>query len=131
MNRKTVLLITGVALMLSLFVACGNGAVKSSSPASEPAASASIASTPESALAASEERTFTLEELATFDGKNGQPAYVAVDGIVYDVTNVPEWAGGEHMGGITAGQDLTEEIKDISPHGLRVLEDLPIVGRLA
>ena len=38
------------------------------------------------------QRTFTIEELAKFDGKNGRPAYVAVNGMVYDVTNNRAWA---------------------------------------
>ncbi|NLG57268.1 MAG: cytochrome B5, partial [Clostridiales bacterium] len=28
----------------------------------------------------------TLEELKAFDGKEGRRAYIAVDGIIYDVT---------------------------------------------
>lgn len=30
----------------------------------------------------------TLEELAAYDGKDGNPAYIAVDGVIYDVTDV-------------------------------------------
>jgi cytochrome b involved in lipid metabolism len=41
-------------------------------------------------------REFTLEELAQFNGKDGNPAYVAVNGKVYDVTDVPAWRGGEN-----------------------------------
>jgi len=74
--------------------------------------------------------TFTLEELAEFDGSDGNPAYVAVDGIVYDVSNVDAWVNGEHNG-ITAGGDRTQEIMEASPHGKRVLDDLPVVGKLA
>ena len=37
-------------------------------------------------------RAFTLEELAKYNGKDGNPAYVAVNGIVYDVTNNAAWA---------------------------------------
>lgn len=76
------------------------------------------------------ELELTVEELATYDGKDGQPAYVAVDGVIYDVTNVPAWANGEHKNGLTAGKDLTKEIKEDSPHGVGVLDDLPVVGTL-
>lgn len=76
----------------------------------------------------SADKTFTLDELAQYNGKNGKPAYVAVDGIVYDVTNIKEWKNGEHNGN-TAGKDLTNAINS-SPHGKSVLKDLPIVGKL-
>ena len=75
------------------------------------------------------QKTFTLEELKKYDGQNGNPAYVAVDGKVYDVTNVKSWAGGKHKG-YKAGTDLSKAIK-AAPHGLSVLNGLPIVGKLA
>ncbi len=71
----------------------------------------------------------TLEELKQYDGQNGNPAYVAVDGVIYDMTNVPEWKGGKHNG-YTAGQDLTDIIKNKSPHGLAKLQGVPVVGEL-
>lgn len=74
-------------------------------------------------------KEFTLDELKKYDGKNGNKAYVAVDGVVYDVTNVDAWKNGEHKNGITAGNDLSEEINK-SPHGKDVLEELPVVGKL-
>jgi hypothetical protein len=39
------------------------------------------------------EEAFTLEELATYNGQNGQPAYIAVEGVVYDVSNSSRWKG--------------------------------------
>jgi predicted heme/steroid binding protein len=75
-------------------------------------------------------KTFTLEDLAQYTGKDGKPAYIAVDGIVYDVTKVPEWAGGHHNG-FDAGRDLTKEIKTVSPHGVSKLQGVPVVGKLA
>ena len=75
------------------------------------------------------QRVFTVEELAQYNGKDGQSAYVAVEGVVYDVTDVPQWAGGEHNG-YAAGQDLTDEIENVSPHGTGVLAGLPVVGTL-
>ncbi|MDO4778711.1 MAG: cytochrome b5 domain-containing protein [Tissierellia bacterium] len=78
----------------------------------------------------SEEKTFTLEELSKFNGKNGAKAYVAVDGVVYDVTDSPKWKEGEHQGAVKAGADLTKEIKEMSPHGVKALEKLPVVGKL-
>lgn len=75
------------------------------------------------------EQTFTKEELAKFDGQNGQPAYVAVNGTVYDVSGKKAWAGGKHHGHV-AGQDLTNALLNDSPHGDKVLKDLPVVGKL-
>lgn len=71
----------------------------------------------------------TLEELAEFDGQDGRPAYIAVDGAIYDVTNSTRWRNGKHNG-YTAGNDLTEEIKTISPHGVSKLKTVPMIGRL-
>jgi predicted heme/steroid binding protein len=71
----------------------------------------------------------TLEELAKYNGQDGNPAYVAVDGIVYDVTKVPYWKGGKHNG-FEAGKDLTDAIKNISPHGTAKLKGLPVVGKI-
>jgi len=76
------------------------------------------------------EATFNKAELAKFDGQNGQPAYVAVDGVVYDVTGVDAWAGGKHHGNL-AGQELTAIIDTHSPHGRSVLKKLPVIGKYA
>ena len=73
---------------------------------------------------------FTLEELAQFNGKDGQPAYIAVDGVIYDVTNSNAWKNGQHNG-FEAGMDLTEEIKNVSPHGIGKLDNVVPVGMLA
>lgn len=71
----------------------------------------------------------TLDELAQYNGKDGNPAYVAVDGVIYDVSNVPAWAGGIHNGNM-AGQDVTAVMKEKSPHGTSPLEKLPVVGNI-
>lgn len=75
------------------------------------------------------EQTFTIEELSTFTGKDGSPAYIAIDGVVYDVTRESQWRGGIHNG-FEAGKDLTDEIKNMSPHGVSKLRGVPIVGKL-
>ena len=72
-------------------------------------------------------QVFTAETLAAYDGQNGNPAYIAVSGKVYDVTNVPEWKNGSHFGRFQAGADLTDALK-LSPHGPSKLESVPIVG---
>ena len=74
------------------------------------------------------EATFNKVELAKYNGQDGQPAYVAVDGVVYDVTGVAAWAGGKHHGNL-AGQELTAVIDEHSPHGRKVLKNLTIVGK--
>lgn len=67
--------------------------------------------------------TFTAETLKTYNGLNGQPAYVAVDGIVYDMSSV--FQNGDHHG-YSAGQNLTSAFH--SEHSKRYLKDKPIVG---
>lgn len=74
-------------------------------------------------------RQFTLEELAKFNGRGGQPAYVAYKGVVYDVTESSMWGDGDHEGAHTAGGDLTTEHDD-APHDVYVT-DFPQVGTLA
>ncbi|KIS03288.1 cytochrome b5 domain-containing protein [Paucilactobacillus wasatchensis] len=74
------------------------------------------------------DKTFTKEQLAQFDGQNGAKAYVAIDGVVYDVSDVEAWQGGKHHGN-TAGSDLTEVIDNQSPHKRSVLGKLNAVGK--
>jgi predicted heme/steroid binding protein len=90
----------------------------------------SVAAKEQTAKPADSVKVFTIEELAKCNGQNGAPAYVAVDGIVYDVTNVKAWTGGKHHGN-GAGADVTDVIKKSSPHGLKVLKNLKVVGKLA
>ena len=71
----------------------------------------------------------TIEELAKFDGSNGRAAYVAVNGVVYDVSSSQRWQSGHHEGGHQAGQDLTEELKS-APHIKAVVERFPVVGKI-
>lgn len=71
------------------------------------------------------EKTFTLEELAAFDGKNGKPAYVAIDSLVYDLS--PVFINGSHFGH-KAGTDLTTAFKET--HFPSVLKKYFVVGRL-
>jgi predicted heme/steroid binding protein len=74
-------------------------------------------------------RVFTLEELSTFNGKDGRPVYVAYAGNVYDVSESKLWKAGIHMRGHHAGRDLTEIIV-AAPHGPEVLRKFPHVGVL-
>ncbi|MDW3023451.1 cytochrome b5 domain-containing protein [Ligilactobacillus salivarius] len=74
------------------------------------------------------EKIFTLDELKNYDGKEGRKAYIAVDGVVYDVTNVAAWQGGTHHGN-NAGNDVSDRIVK-APHGKSILEKLEIVGKL-
>jgi len=72
--------------------------------------------------------TFTLQELSKFNGKGGNPAYVAVNGTVYDVTNNATWAAATHFG-LTAGKDLTNEFASCHA-GQPILSKLKVVGKL-
>lgn len=77
-----------------------------------------------------EGRTFTISELAAFDGSGGNPAYVAVSGKVYDVSDKTAWAGGMHFAGLRAGNDLTGHFMSCHRGMAAMLEQLPVVGNL-
>lgn len=64
-----------------------------------------------------------------YDGQNGNPAYVAINNRVYDVTHIPAWQDGTHHGN-KAGLDLTDVLFNYFPHKDRVLAKLPLVGQL-
>jgi predicted heme/steroid binding protein len=75
------------------------------------------------------EEAMTLKELAAGDGREGRRAWVAVNGKVYDFTDSPLWAGGDHQGVHRAGCDLTEALQT-APHVRAVIERFPVVGEL-
>lgn len=74
-------------------------------------------------------REFTLEELSAYNGKEGKPVYVALDGRIYDVSKSRLWSKGVHMNRHPSGKDLSQAIS-AAPHGKEVLERYPIVGSL-
>ena len=111
---------TLVILVLSVTLT-GCGSTTSSAEATS--------SSPESSQAAISQ-TFTLEELAAFDGQDGRKAYIAVDGIVYDVTLLAEWGNKMHAGKFPAGKDYSEELKN-APHGVDKLLKAVQVGTLS
>lgn len=71
----------------------------------------------------------TNQELAGYDGRDGRPAYIAVNGTIYDVSASPLWSGGDHQGAHQAGRELGEELKS-APHVRSVIERFPVVGRV-
>lgn len=134
------LILIGSALALAGCSSSGDSS-GSTSPASLTSASQTSASQTDAATSAADtsaaaseataagtQKVFTVEELKAFDGKDGNPAYVALDGTVYDVTLIAAWLGGEHQG-MAAGQDISDKISS-SPHGKTVLEQLTVVGTL-
>jgi predicted heme/steroid binding protein/uncharacterized membrane protein len=74
-------------------------------------------------------KEFASEELASFNGKDGKPVYVAFQGRVYDVTRSRLWSTGSHMKRHPSGKDLAGEIS-AAPHGPEVLERYPQIGIL-
>ncbi len=124
--RKVHIGVTALMLTMALLVVGCSG-----TPAATTAgltATTTAGSTVSSQTSGSELQ-LTLEELSQYTGQNGKPAYIAVDGVIYDVTNVPQWKNGGHNG-FSAGKDLTKEIKTVSPHGISKLNGVPAVGKL-
>ncbi len=77
------------------------------------------------------ERTFTERELQQHDGSRGRPAYIAYDGVVYDVTASVLWCGGLHQDLHDAGTNLTRTLRK-APHTAEVFLHATVkqVGRV-
>ena len=71
----------------------------------------------------SAEKIFNAKELSKYDGKNGQSAYVAVEGRVYDMSEV--FKDGVHYGH-EAGKELTNSF--LSKHIIKEITKYPVVG---
>ncbi|MCP4622279.1 MAG: cytochrome b5 [bacterium] len=74
-------------------------------------------------------KEFDADELAAFNGENGNPTYIAYDGKVYDVSESKLWRKGQHMNRHRSGVDLTSDMP-AAPHATDVLERFPQVGTL-
>ncbi len=71
----------------------------------------------------------TLKELESFNGRNRMKSYVAVEGKVYDFTQLNRWRNGSHQGGMhLAGEELTSELLKDSPHGVRRIQGVDAVA---
>ena len=71
----------------------------------------------------------TIEELASYDGKDGRPAWFAFEGKIYDATQSRLWKQGVHMGRHNAGSDLTEALS-LAPHDREKVTVMTAVGEL-
>lgn len=111
MMKRNVLLLLAVSAVLLFCISCGKRT--------------EVGDSGETA----ESLELTLDQLSEYDGQDGSPAYIAVDGVIYDVTDSRMWKNGEHNG-FTAGKDLSEEIADVSPHGKSVLSKVPVIGKV-
>lgn len=71
---------------------------------------------------------YTKQQLALRNGQDKPQIWVALKGIIYDVTESRLWKNGKHYEH-WAGQDLTEELVD-APHTDAVFEKFDKVGLL-
>lgn len=74
-------------------------------------------------------RDMTTEELSSFAGKDGSPAYFAYRGTIYDASGSRLWGEGLHMGKHRAGFDLTDALA-LAPHEEEQILRLPVVGKI-
>lgn len=75
-----------------------------------------------------EVREFTKSQLALRNGQDKPEIWVALRGMIYDVSESRLWRKGMHYEH-WAGQDLTDELKD-APHTEAVFEKFKVVGVL-
>lgn len=118
-----------ILLMALLLVSCdGNNTIDNANTETLNNQSNPVADNePSEASQETTETVFTKSSLSEFNGKDGKAAYIAIEGVVYDVSDEPMWMNGIHQGRFEAGQDLTEEMKN-APHGFSKLGQLNKVG---
>jgi predicted heme/steroid binding protein len=71
---------------------------------------------------------YTKNQLALRNGQDKPQVWVALNGLIYDVSHSRLWKNGKHYEH-WAGQDLTDELKD-APHTDKVFDRFPVIGRL-
>lgn len=71
----------------------------------------------------------TPEELALFTGKDGNRAYISVEGVIYDMSDSLLWKGGIHNG-IEAGGVYGDPKSEGAPHGMKMLLRVRAIGHL-
>jgi predicted heme/steroid binding protein len=123
---RNIVLATFVSIVLG-FAMIGGAVYWQLQSSSSAASNTTASSTGESA-----DRSYTLEQLAEYNGEEGTDCLVAVDGDVYLIEGFALWQMGEHVpsgGRARCGLDLTEVI-DESPHGRSKLDLLRKVGNL-
>ena len=129
MRKRYLGLILVVVVLLLITTACSTAKEEIPANIDKEMTEEVVEQIPEEAMIEDTEMIkLTIDELAMYNGEDGQPAYVAIEGVIYDVTGIPAWTGGKHNGNM-AGQDLTEAIKK-APHGDSKLEILKIVGEI-
>lgn len=78
------------------------------------------------------EKTITKSQLLLHNGDDADEKWIAHNGIVYDVTDCPNWRSDLHRNLHFPGQDLSGELDD-APHADEVFTRpcVKVVGRLA
>lgn len=125
MKKNRNLLVYIAVLLLITVAGC---AKQPSGGSTAPSSSSTTSSSGNAGASEGSNLELTLEQLAAYNGKDGNPGYIAVDGVIYDVSGSSKWKDGEHNG-YAAGKDLTEFISK-SPHGASVLSKMTVVGKL-
>lgn len=125
-------LLASLFLLTVVFLAGCTG--QSSQPPSSQGTQELSQNKAEASREAAQLKEFTHEELARYDGSDGKPAYVALNGLVYDVTSHKGWKEGVHSPWSykrVAGSDLTFYFsKAPASHRQKdFFADVPVVGR--
>jgi len=71
---------------------------------------------------------YTRAQLALRNGQDKPEVWVALNGLIYNVSISRLWRNGKHYEH-WAGQDLTDELKD-APHTEKVFDKFTVIGRL-
>ena len=132
--KKSLLMITFIVMSSLLFGGCWSRTqeeppVQSPSTMNDSKEDSQTDNDSNDSFNAQGDMELTLEELDEYDGTDGNRAYVAINGIIYDITDSTYW-NEEGENDFEAGKDVTGKLGNVTPQMVNNVKGIERIGIL-